>query len=292
MADPAAEPAEPALMDLGGAPAEEAPAAPAPAPEPVVVTPPPPEAKGPEVVPLAAMLQERGKFRSDLEAKDAALAEMRKEIEALKTQVKAPPPEPEAPPPDYLEDPKGYVDAQLVAARKELKALQDQMAEGRKILETNQQQAAQRDQQQAFIANLQRTESEFAAKTPDYMDALAHVRNIRAAQLKLFAPQATEQQIAQQIGNEELAAAVGAAQSGRNAAELAYEYAKTIGYTPKQAAAAAAAVAAPAAPVRDTALAAAGSLGASGNSGPVTEDENDGLGGLDSALAARFGRRA
>lgn len=252
------------------------------------------DAQRAQVVPLAVMLAERGKFKQDLEAKDTALADLNKQIADLREKLPKQDEPKEEPPPDYLDDPKGYVDSQLAAARNTVKALQEQLSAADKRVTETREQIAAREQQERFVSALQGAEAQFAEKTPDYMDALTHVRNVRAAQLKLFAPNATEQEIIGQIQREELAAGAQALRANTNPAQLVYDYAKTLGYAPKQAVQQQQQPRQPAgqqaAQQRD--LGAAATLGASGappGQQPVADDD-DGLGALDQALAARFGR--
>lgn len=151
---------------------------------------------------------------------------MLKDLKAQRKQAQ----EPKVP--EFLDDPKGYIDAKEKLFQDAVKKLSESDT---KRAEAEQQQ----HQLQQLVTTVSAHESAFVAKTPDYNDALTHMRTVRANQLKLLFPQANDQQIHQQIGREELAGAHQILQSGGNPAEFAYNYARTLGYTPKQAQAAA-----------------------------------------------------
>lgn len=95
--------------------------------------------------------------------------------------------------------------------------------------------------QQRALAAIRQQEAEFSKSNPDYFEALEHSRNIRREQIRIFAPEADAAAIDGEMTRQELASAFGMLTSGQNPAERAYAYAKTLGYTPKQAAALAAA---------------------------------------------------
>jgi hypothetical protein len=238
------------------------------------------------MVPVAALVAERKKWQEELAARDARLAE-------LEQRLPKPAPEPEPTPPDFLEDPKGYVDAQVKQALDKLNKVEQSTTK----LTEEQQQAAQFA---AFAQQVDSAQQEFASKTADYQDALNHVRTARYEQLKVLAPGADEAAIVRQIQMEELTFAKSMLDAQRNPAEAIYQYARTLGYQPKQAAAAAgsAGAAPPAAGIpafQPNAAAAARTLGASGGTPPAADPTQDGLGdGLDvfdTALQERFGRR-
>jgi hypothetical protein len=92
----------------------------------------------------------------------------------------------------------------------------------------------EKEQVATVVQHIQSQEAAFSKATPDYADALTHVRTIRTSQLKMLFPQASDAQISQQLAREEFGAAQQVAQAGGNVAEFAYNYAKTFGYQPKQ----------------------------------------------------------
>lgn len=170
--------------------------------------------------------------RSENKALKAQLQELTARIEALgKPAV----PAIETPQePDFLADPKGYVDAtkkQLAELTAKLENNEKQQTEQQK-----QQQAAQETWSKVLSA-----EAEFAATTPDYHDALNHVRGIRAEQIKIEIREtedrdATQEEIARILNTQEAQGAAALIAKGKNPSRFYYEYAKTFGYKPKSAA--------------------------------------------------------
>jgi hypothetical protein len=184
-------------------------------------------------VPLATLLEERRKLQAQLDeerARAQRFERLEAELRAMREQRNQPPPaepEPPTPAPEYLEDPKGYVDHRVQEAVQALKKVEGTAT-----------QAQQLAQQQAIVAQVRTAvaaaEAEFSAKTADYHDALAHLRNVRLAQAKLMFPDAPEAAILQALDRDELQFAAQQLQTSKNPAELAYAMAKTLGYQPKQ----------------------------------------------------------
>lgn len=202
-------------------------------------------AEAPKLVPLAALHE----ARSEAKALKTQIAELEKRrwlsdddaqlLEDLKAQRKAAA-EPKAP--EFLEDPKGYIDhkeKQVSEALKQLREGETRRSEAEK----------QQTQLNQLLTSVASHEQAFVAANPDYHDALNHVRTVRASQLKMMFPDASDAQVQQQIRNEELGGAHQILARGGNPAEFAYNYAKTLGYVKKQAAAAIANGANGAAPV-------------------------------------------
>ena len=185
--------------------------------------------------------------------------------------------------PDFLEDPKGYVDAKLAKAQDALKKLDE-----------SDKQRQQRDQAQQELNNLLSTvstkEQEFLKSTPDYHDAVTHIRQVRGAQLQLAYPQATPEQIVRQIATEEVNAARDILQRGGDPIDFAYKYARTIGYVPK-APAGAATAGTPATPAPKVDKDAVRSMGGGGAASTAEDDSGDEMPEFTSALAERFGVR-
>lgn len=291
-AEPASQPRDPATGQFASAQpaAPAAPATPAPAAAPAPAPAAPAAAADPNanrVVPLAAHLAERTRWQQRDEQRQRELQALNERIAAL---------EPKAAAPDFVEDPKGYVDAQTQAARDELKGLKDQA-----------EQLQQQQQFGRFTQELGGHEAAFVQQNPDYFDALGHVRNIRMQQLSLMYPTATPEQIQQAIGQEELNAAYVFMQQGRNPAECAFEMAKALGYqraappappAPPAAAPAAPAAAAPPPPPIPRAPVGDPSQTLGSSAAPSEEDEaglgdegDDGLANVNAALHERFGTR-
>jgi hypothetical protein len=182
--------------------------------EPAKVEPPKQE---PKTIPLAAHLEERRALKSEIDA-------IRAELAAIKNPPKAPTPIPE-----FNDDPKGYVDHQAQTVAEKLEAASKRVEQAEKTAQMSAQQA----EQVQFQNYLQQAEAHFVAQTPDYHDALAHIRHIRARQLKVFDPNITEEQVRDTIIREEMGLASQVAKQGRNPAQMAYEIAQAYGYTPK-----------------------------------------------------------
>jgi hypothetical protein len=169
--------------------------------------------------------------RSENKALKAQLQELTAKIEAL---AKPPAPAAEQPEePDFLADPKGYVDA----AKAKLKELTDKIE-----ADKQQQTEAQKQQQEAqeTWTKVLTAEQEFAATTPDYHDALNHVRAIRAEQIKIEIRETEDREpTAEEIGKilniQEARGAAALIAKGKNPSKFYYEYAKTFGYKPKAA---------------------------------------------------------
>lgn len=283
----AAEPAQPRDPATGQfAAAQPAPAAAAPAPDQQPSPIPPADPNANRVVPLAAHLAERRQWQQRWEQGQQELAALNQRIAQLE-------PKPQAP--DFVEDPKGYVDAQTAAALAEVEPLKRQAEELQNRLNF-----------EHFTQELGGVEAQFSQQNPDYYDALGYVRNMRTQQLTLLYPTATPEQVNAAIAQEELQAAFNFRQQGRNPAEVAFQLAAALGYKraappapPTPAPAAPAAAAAPAAPPIPRAPVADPS-NTLGSSAPPTEDDEagssdegeDGLAVVNAALSERFGTRA
>lgn len=244
-------------------------------------------ASGPDgkdkVVPIAALHESRETIKA-LKTQIAALesqpklsaedAEVLKDLRAQKQAAAAPKD------PDFLEDPKGYVDANVKKTAEQVKTLREE----------NERMAQERQQHQQvnqILSNVSQYEQAFVKTTPDYTQAIDHIRTVRASQLQMLYPQATSQQIQQQISSEEIGAAAQVLRAGGNPAEFAYNYAKTVGYQPKAAAPNADAANGEAKPDKD----AVRSMGGGGGAEKGGEDQGNAMPELAAALAERFGVR-
>lgn len=177
----------------------------------------------PQTVPLATFLQEKNKFSEALETERAERKKLADELEKIKNPPKAPP--------KFAEDPEGYIAHQNKATAQEVLAKLDE--HGKKIGEVvdSTKQTAEQRAEQKFVDDLIASEQVFVQQAPDYHQALLHVRRIAYAQLKVFHPDATDEQLADAIVKQELAMAKQATAAGRNPHELAYALALANGYT-------------------------------------------------------------
>jgi hypothetical protein len=245
------------------------PQAPASMPDPVKAV----EPEHAKVVPLPVLLEERRAARREIEEAQRKTMELEQRLKALES--------PPAPEPSFTDDPKAYIDAKVNQVQEMVKPIEQKAEVG-----------AQQVQLQQFMRHVGSIEAEFVKENPDYYQALDHVRSIRRAELAEFYPQATPEQIVQQIDREELEKAAILLQQGRNPSEAVYRVAKAYGFQ-KPAAPAAAAPArpnVPQAPVGDPG-ATLGSGGGALDDGQEIVDGDDDAEMLQSAIAERFGRR-
>ena len=120
---------------------------------------------------IRGLIDENKELQRRMDAMDA----VKDEVIRMRQEMAVPEPEPEAAPaPEFLEDPKGYIDANQKQVADQLAALQEQAKKGD---EQSQMQLAEYNFRQTIGAD----EARFAAEKPDYLDALNHVRAIRSA---------------------------------------------------------------------------------------------------------------
>ena len=225
----------------------------------------------------AALRQERAE-RKRLEEQ---LTQLSQRIESI-----GKPPAPEkAKEPDFLEDPAGVI--------QNLTKRLDESDKQRK--EREETEAKQREEQAKAQENWNKviaSEQEFVKTTPDYNNALAHIRGVLKAQIQLANPdledqireqhptasdeqvkQEAEARIARQIAIQEAQGAVHLLSKGKNPSQVYYEYAKALGYKP-----------AAAAPQQRVDKEAVRSMG-SGGGQPIQEEEGRSVGLSELALA-------
>lgn len=171
-------------------------------------------------IPLATYLEERKQHRSELD-------ELRKELAALKNPPK------EAPkPPEFVEDPKGWIDHRLNETVEQTKRLVEPVQQ-------NAQQAAEQARDLQFLQALRMDQEQFARDNPDYGHALAHMRAMRAQELRVYAQNmgiaVTDEQVNERVSWEELQFARETYARGKKPPELAYSIAKAKGYVKKDA---------------------------------------------------------
>ena len=178
----------------------------------------------PGFVKLEALHEARYKERAAKERAEAAerdyaakMATLEKRLEMLAN----PPP----PVPKFEEDPAAHLRYQQEEMRKEMEPVKRELEQSRQV---QAQQAAEARLQQA----VQAAEAEFAAATPDYMDAINHMHAVADRNLQIMGIDDPAQR-AQAIRRDAMALAVRALQAGKSPAELAYQVAKNQGYTAK-----------------------------------------------------------
>lgn len=175
----------------------------------------------PKTIPLASHLEERNKLRQEMDELRRQHQATMAELEKIKNPPKPPPAEP-----DFAADPKGYVDHRLRSAVEKLEGKTEQTAK-------TAEQAALESAQTRFHTHLQQTEQAFLAQTPDYYDALNHLRQIRVTEITTLNPELTQEQVVTALRNEELQLAANLVRSGRDPHQVAYQLAKARGYAPK-----------------------------------------------------------
>jgi hypothetical protein len=273
---PSETPAEPAAPSSDPAPAasEPQPAAAAAAPAAPKDSPEDVQRK------LGAALHET---RTENKTLKQTVAQLTSRLEALEKagQPKDPQQPQEPPEPDFLADPKGYVDQKVQAALAKLDKAE-------KTTQETAEQVKQREANEAVLRATQSAEAQFYSQTPDYPEALQHIRGVRTQQLQELFPEATTEQINNHIAYEERETAKMLVSQNRNPAEFAYKMAKTLGYVTK------APPPAPkpaAAPIDKDAVR---TLGSGGGNGAPTEDAGNNMPEFAAAraeVAARFKRK-
>ena len=206
-----------------------------PAPEPESVSHETPETSTPEtpapeqrVVPIAALSEARKQakeMKQRLEEAErnnaAAIAELNARLERLAN--------PPAPEPSFDENPAENLRQRQERIEREQKAWADERAQHAKAQE------AQMRQQQAISyvsTEMEKAETEFSTKTPDYMNAVDYLRQVSEKNLK--AQGVTDPVRIKQITYEQsFNMAMNAIQQGLNPAEVAYQFAKNYGYSHK-----------------------------------------------------------
>ncbi len=178
-----------------------------------------------KVVPLAALHEERNarkELQRQVAERDRKHAEQL-ELVNRRLEILANP-QRQVQVPDKVEQPVDYLDHQLQELRAQNKAILDRDQERD---QQSQNQAAYQRVAQAVVH--QRTA--FEKEAPDFGDAITHLNSVRTRQLVMLG--ASEEQAAMRASQELDNAALQWASEGRNAAQTAYEFAKTSGYTPK-----------------------------------------------------------
>ena len=193
-------------------------------------------------VPVSVLTEERNKFQARIGALEGRINQLgqentryqslAEEIRALKQAKESESAQPE---PDYLEDPKAYIDQKVGTTLDQLRNVQETVEQTTESVGAQNSAMQQQQQIQAIQRMAGSAEEAFAQTKSDYWEALEYARNARSGQLKLAFPDGTPAQLAEHIRAEEFATAAQILQQGRNPAEFAYEYAKSLGYTPEQA---------------------------------------------------------
>jgi hypothetical protein len=169
------------------------------------------------------------KRAQELEARYAQdMAKVNERLAIIAQQNAQPQPKAEAKPeiqiPDVTVDPIGHFQAKQAI-------LEQKLAEAEKWRQSQQQTSEADQTRQKIAAEVSRLEAEYAAKTPDYPDAQKFLQEKWVAQGRLLG--ATPEQSVRFFAEQVVRAA---ATQNRNPGEVAYEFAKMMGYAGKQAA--------------------------------------------------------
>lgn len=113
--------------------------------------------------------------------------------------------------------------------------LRDKIENQERHVQESEQQRNRREseerQQNEFVQSVSTQVQTFQEEHPDYGDALTHLLDARARELRVYGY--PEDQVQAAVNNEATALAQHAYQNGRNPGEVAYELAKVRGYMPK-----------------------------------------------------------
>lgn len=140
------------------------------------------------------------------------------------------------PMPDPKEDPAGYIAWENRQTKAELKRIQEQQEAIENNLKTEKEQAAEKRKQEeskSQLLNYIATEQQaFEAKTPDYSEALAHIR--QPLYENLIAQGYEQKEAIDKIYEYEFNTAVQLIAQGANPVQWFYDQAKQQGYTGKK----------------------------------------------------------
>ena len=181
-----------------------------------------------KVVPIAALAEARkqakemrAKMEESERANAAAIAELSKKLEAA---INPPPQEP-----SFDENPAENLRQRQDRLEREQKAWQEERERAAKENEAK----TQQQQALSFVtAEMDKAETEFTAKTPDYQEAVKYLKAVSERNLKAMG--VTDPTEIQRITFEQsLTMTANALRQGLNPAAVAYEFAKNYGYAHK-----------------------------------------------------------
>ena len=220
-----------------------------------------------QTVPLAVLMEERNERKAlkqrleEAERRIANAEKLEEEIRKLK--------EPQKPKVSFEEAPLEVIRDELGNMRK---TVEEDRAARTKAEEESKARTSQQEGMRKFVDALRGDEAVFVEKNQDYYDALKFSREKNAQILSVYGYDET--QIKQMVDQSELAQATAAMQRGLSPAQVAYEIARNMGYTPKQAAAIAAPAKDPSAEIADIKKKQA-AAGLPSNTPPKVEDLAD-----------------
>lgn len=179
-----------------------------------------------QVVPIKALHKEREarkQFEAQFRQAEIERARMEERMNALLQRMQTTDPVDEKKPASFEDDPLGA----LMETQTRSQKLEEEMQAIRQAEKAR----IENEQMRQFAAH---HEQQFAAKQPDYFDAVNYLKAGRLNELQTyFGLNAVQAQ--QIIDNDSREIIIAAARSGRSPAEMAYQIAKQRGYVPKNA---------------------------------------------------------
>jgi hypothetical protein len=178
---------------------------------------------GRKYVPLGAVQEARNEnktLRKELDELKTKWTGGEKRLNDLLSKL-----EPKNEPPKYEENPLENLKARNDALEAQIKAIEEKDGQRTKEAETNTHLAR-------FQSTVLSAEKAFAAKTPDYADAVGKVQEIWRAELEMAG--IGEDQIDEVLSRKGAQFSYAAMQKGQNPAEAVYKLAQRIGYAPKE----------------------------------------------------------
>jgi len=167
----------------------------------------------PKMVPLGALTEERAARQAaqkNLETLQGKYDTVSERVDEINERIN--------PPPDSDEDPFGALQHSQEETNQSVKEIKE-------TLEKSQQQT-EAQQLQSQIQNL---EGQFAQKTPDYYQAMEYLKQKQMSQYTHFG--LSEEEAAQKFQNEAGLVVQAALRGNKNPSEVAYDWAKEVGYT-------------------------------------------------------------
>ena len=153
------------------------------------------------------------------ESRERVLAERLDKLNEKWAKAEAPaPPDPAENPAEYI---VGKVDERFNAFRREIEEKERMQMEAAYVAR----------QKEAFVGGVAQAEAAFSTQVPDYFDAIAHLRAVRANEL--YGLGVEEDQIPAIVAQEAAQFAAWSASRGLNPAEAAYRSALQRGYVQK-----------------------------------------------------------
>ncbi len=187
----------------------------------------PAPAPAPETVPLPVLIEQRDinkQLKAELQASRERAERMDQTFQKLLTQLNEKQQQ-ESPAPAFEQDPLGHFQHENQKLSKQISEISSKLEEANKG-------GAEQQQVRVLAAAIQESEADIRATTPDYDQAVKHLKDVRRQDLKDLGYQPHE--IRAILDQEALGLADRAIKAGKTPAEAAYAMAKRYGYKPQQ----------------------------------------------------------